>query len=35
MTTENQHSAPDYAGAHRGIFWGVVKLSGELADRRP
>nr|DAH63123.1 MAG TPA: hypothetical protein [Caudoviricetes sp.] len=22
MTTENQHSAPDYAGAHRGMFWG-------------
>ncbi|WP_431623270.1 hypothetical protein [Citrobacter freundii] len=27
MTTENQHSAPDYAGAHRGMFWGVVKAA--------
>ncbi|EPO6589474.1 hypothetical protein ACUDO6_000468 [Enterobacter roggenkampii] len=33
MTTENQHSAPDYAGAHRGMFWGVVKLNGELGNR--
>lgn len=27
MTTENQHSAPDYAGAHNGMFWGVVKAA--------
>ncbi|MFY7136546.1 hypothetical protein ACOTZP_03210 [Enterobacter cloacae complex sp. SYL001] len=33
MTTENQHSAPDYTGAHRGMFWGVVKLNGELGNR--
>ena len=33
MTTENQHSAPDYAGANRGMFWGVVKLNGELGNR--
>ncbi|WP_222167432.1 hypothetical protein [Citrobacter amalonaticus] len=30
MTTENQHSAPDYAGAHRGMFcsWVCLGLHG-------
>lgn len=30
MTTENQHSAPDYAGAHRGMFWG--EAAWEIGD---
>lgn len=30
MTTENQHLAPDYAGAHSGMFWG--EAAWEIGD---